>query len=239
MYLTPGSSRRAGRAQVPGSGPAGTRRPGAQHGASRAASGAQFLLPVVTPGPLGAADTDCPPRAAQARPLKRRAAWLDFRSPFPVDAAAGKEKRVDSETGVSAGPGPSGPGEGPSPRGPSATRGAGWAASLAVRFLTFSRGWAGRAHAGKLVCPLPGRLPRRVPRSGSPRSPPCSMDPGPAAPSIPSSGAPLLWGSPPLPPVRPFLRGRPLPARAHPLLTRPRPPHCLIRLFDHRACLVS
>ena len=128
MYLTPGSSRRAGRAQVPGSGPAGTRRPGAQHGASRAASGAQFLLPVVTPGPLGAADTDCPPRAAQARPLKRRAAWLDFRSPFPVDAAAGKEKRVDSETGVSAGPGPSGPGEGPSPRGP----------------LRHTRGWMGR-----------------------------------------------------------------------------------------------
>ena len=202
MYLTPGSSRRR------------SAGPGIGSGGDTAASGPARSFPSRLRGPVPAPRGD--PRASRGGghglstaghpgpAPEAQSRWLDFRSPFPVDAAAGK-KRVGSETGVSAGPGSSGPGKGPSPRGPSAERGAGWAASLAVRFPTFSWGVGGESPRWKarLFPSWPASAPRT--RSGSPRSPPCSMDPGPAAPGLPSSGAPLLCrrcglfsGSPPL-----------------------------------------
>lgn len=226
MYLTPGSSRRR------------SAGPGIGSGGDTAASGPARSFPSRLRGPVPAPRGD--PRASRGGghglstaghpgpAPEAQSRWLDFRSPFPVDAAAGK-KRVGSETGVSAGPGSSGPGKGPSPRGPSAERGAGWAASLAVRFPTFSWGWAGRAHAGKLVCSLPGRLPRRAPGRGLP-----GPLPAPWIPALPPRGSPPL-GLPSSAAGAAFSPGRPLSARAHPLLTRPRPPHGLNPLVDHRA----
>lgn len=211
--------------QVPGSGPVETRRPAAQHGASRAASGAPSLLPVVTPGPLGAADTDCPPRATQARPLKRRAggsiseapslwtwplersAWALRRGSLPGPAHQDQERsRLPGAPPPNAGLGGPRASQSGSPPSPGGGRGEPTLERSSVPFLAGFRASAPRAPVG--VPQVPSLL------HGS----------RPCRPGLPSSAAGAA-----------FSRGRPLSARAHPLLTRPRPPHGLNPLVDHRA----
>lgn len=204
-------------ARWPSAGP-GIESSGSESGGDTAASDPARSFPsrlrCRVPAPCGDPRA-CPPWAAQARPLKRRAVWLDFRRPFPV--AAGEEKRGGSETGVSAGR-PLRTRRGAVSPGP-LRRTRGWMGCEPHSPVPSSRGGSGESPRWKTRLSASCSASARRPRSWSPTSPPGSVHPGPAAPGLPSSaaGAAFSRGPTPLPRVPAFSRGPP-PTGSRPFL---------------------